>query len=119
MGTLDLFHAFIEHLRPRPAILFIELSYAESSALLQIRQRGPLLKESAGLFAMEFSGPIERLWVVSLQSTRELIHQRGHILDELSPPLGQQLQAARGFVIRHPRSKAPGILSNHFLQQLR
>src|SRR5438445_8466898 len=91
--ALDSFHPFIEHLMPRPAILYIELSHAESSALLQIRQRRPLLKERAGLFAMELSGPVERLWVVGLQSTRELIRQRCHILDELSPPRGPQLQA--------------------------
>src|SRR5512132_1713765 len=39
---------FIEHLMPRPAILYIELSYSESSALLQIRQRRPVCRQKGG-----------------------------------------------------------------------
>src|SRR6266487_4235343 len=91
---LDVGDQLIELVLTAISLNLIELADRGRSGSFQLLQGWPALKKSTSSSGMQITKPVQSLRKVHLQRRRQLIGQCGAFIDETTPALRQQLNAA-------------------------
>src|SRR5437879_6027071 len=100
------------------SLTLIKLADRTGSGSFQLLQRRPAVKKRARSRGMHVTEPVQRLGKVGLQSGRQLISQRCSFIDQMTPALGEQLNATGEDVIGNPDTQMLAMRQQDLQEQI-